>query len=94
MLAVRGEFKPGTRAKAHQDSVTFGLLDRIGYGKKSEITTKGAGGIQLSKETEERLVSALEKSNEVSEIHEMPEAEIIDVPYDSHNGKREGESDV
>lgn len=83
---VRGDFEAGTRAKAHQDNVTFGLLDRIGYGKKTEITTKGSNGIQLSRDTEERLVSALEKANEVSEIHEMPEEAIIDVPYDSHNG--------
>ena len=81
---VNAEFEPGTRAKAHQDSVTFGLLDRIGYGKKTEVTTH-KGSIQLSAESEERLVGALEKANKVNEI-ELVDAEVVDVDYDSHKG--------
>ncbi len=73
---VDADFDTGSRAKEHQDRVTFALLDRIGYGKTS---TGGQveSGIRLSEEGEKNLISAIEKANEAREIL-IQDTEVID----------------
>ena len=73
------DFEAGTNAKKHQDHMTLAVLDRIGYGKQVEI--KHSKGTQITKETEDRLLAAIEKANTVLEIDAMPEtvAEVIGV---------------
>lgn len=65
----------GTRAKKHQDDVSFELLSRIGFGRKGPESE--AGGIHLPKEEAQQLVAAIEKANTAREIIASAE----EVPY-------------
>lgn len=65
----------GSRAKKHQDNVSFELLSRIGFGK-SDKEQKDDGGIKLDRDLQERMVTALEKSDEARRIYEI-EAQIV-----------------
>lgn len=80
---VEGEFAAGTRAKEHQDRVTFELLGRVGYGKASK--DQDAGTIKLSRDLEERLVTAMEKSNTANEI--IVEAEVLEDATTTNGGR-------
>ena len=50
----------GTRAKVHQDNISFELLSRIGFGKGAQ--QEEAGGLRLSPETEKKLVAGIERA--------------------------------
>ena len=67
-----GNVAVGTKAKIHQDNVSFELLDRIGYGKHRQ-KDEGSGGIQLSPETEKKLVAGIERAKEAQIIFEKAE---------------------
>lgn len=55
-----GKAPVGTKAKVHQDSVSFELLKRIGYGGRSQEVEPG--GIRLSPEAEKRLIDGIERA--------------------------------
>lgn len=76
---INGTFEDGTKAKMHQDDVSFELLARIGFGRK-ESSSDGAG-IQLPKEEARALVAAVEKANKAREIHSN--AEEVDIVVES-----------
>ena len=81
-----GNVAVGTKAKIHQDNVSFELLDRIGYGKHRQ-KDEGAGGIQLSPEAEKKLVAGIERAKEAQNIFEKAEEdEVVEVSDD--NGKK------
>lgn len=66
------DHKPGTKAKKHQDKMSFDLLDRIGHGKSNGSSEGGGtGSVELSEEDAGRLVEALEKSKKAREEHEI-----------------------
>ena len=71
------DFDHGTKAKIHQDDVSFELLARIGFGRKDQTAQGGGGGIQLPKEEAQQLVAAVAKANRAREIHAMPEEENV-----------------
>jgi hypothetical protein len=79
----------GTRAKKHQDDVSFELLARIGFGRKE--SDKEAGGIHLPKEEAQQLVAAIEKSNTARRIVMEAEAvEIVEVNSEDVDGNGSG----
>ena len=69
----------GTKAKVHQDNVSFELLSRVGYGRKDNASGngKGRGGLNLTPEGQERFLKAVERSDYAREVN-IVEAEIID----------------
>ncbi len=72
---IDSEGKPaiGTKAKIHQDNISFELLSRIGFGRSQ---TQAEGGVlKFSPETEKKLVDGLKKARK-AEI-EFKEAEIV-----------------
>lgn len=75
-----GNINFGSKAKRHQDHVSFELLSRIGFGRQERSEDRG-GGIKLTPEGEQRLLTALEKANRVQEIY--ADAEVVDVEPDS-----------
>lgn len=79
---LEGDHDPGSKAKKHQDKMSFELLDRIGHGKSSsDDERKGGGGVVLSGEDSERLVEAIEKSNKAREEHEVTMEQDEDGSY-------------
>lgn len=67
---IRQDTEVGTKAKVHQDNVSFELLSRLGFSKKaSRENGDGVRGALLDRDMQERLVTALEKSNKAREIH-------------------------
>jgi hypothetical protein len=72
---IDGEFEAGTKAKRHQDMVSFELLSRIGFGRKEP--DKEGGGIKLTPEGEKRLIEAIAKADRAREI--VIEAEEVEV---------------
>jgi len=81
-----GNIAVGTKAKVHQDNVSFELLDRIGYGKHRQ-KEDGGGGIQLSPETEKKLVAGIERAKEAQILFERAEEAVV-VEVSDDNGKR------
>jgi hypothetical protein len=71
---IEGDFENGTKAKIHQDDVSFELLARVGFGRKELAGDKG--GVQLPPEEAKRFVDAIEKANRAREIHMMPETDV------------------
>ncbi len=72
-------FEAGTKAKIHQDNVSFELLSRIGFGRKE--LTGDRGGIQLPQEEAKRLVDAIDKADRAREIivnAEEVHAEVVE----------------
>ncbi len=85
---IDGDFEDGTKAKRHQDGVSFELLSRIGFGR-SDAGEEGKTGIQLPPEEAKRLVAAIEKANKAREIHVTAvevEAEVVDGPEANGGG--------
>lgn len=81
------DHKAGSRAKKHQDKMSFELLDRIGHGKSSGKDTDSGGGVELSEEDAGRLIEALEKSEQAREEHEIEMEPGEDGAYElSENG--------
>jgi hypothetical protein len=73
------------RAKKHQDSVSFEVLSRIGFGRKDMTKPTDPSGLgALQPELQKRLVEALENSAEATRIYDMPEepieVEVVDAP--------------
>lgn len=68
----------GSRAKRHQDHVSFELLSRIGFHRPEGDGGKARGGLQLSPEGEKRLIQAVEKANRAAEMY--PEETVIENP--------------
>jgi hypothetical protein len=71
---VNAPFVPGTRAKEHQDKLGLELLSIIGYGKKSgtgaNVTpNKSEDEPRFTKEGEDRLIRAIERSDEARRAH-------------------------
>lgn len=79
----------GTKAKIHQDNVSFELLGRIGFGRGSQ--QEDAGGFRLSPETEKRLVEGVEKARKAEIVfRKTEEVEFTDVTSEKGNGQRTG----
>lgn len=64
----------GSKAKVHQDTVSFELLARVGFDKKG-ASQEGEKAPQLPKELAEALVTAIERADRAREIKELPEVE-------------------
>jgi hypothetical protein len=82
-----GNVAVGTKAKIHQDNVSFELLDRIGYGKHRQKEAEG-GGIQLSPETERKLVEGIDRATKAQIIFEESEKVEITTIEVEDDGKR------
>lgn len=79
---INAEVSLKSRAKKHQDTVSFEVLARIGFGKMEKKKIEAPEGISgLPVELQERIATALEKSEEATRIFELPEeeAEFTDV---------------
>ena len=84
-----GEVAIGTKAKIHQDNVSFELLGRIGFGRGSQ--QEDSGGLRLSPETEKKLVEGVERARKAEIIfRKTEEVEFRDVTSEKGNGKRTG----
>ena len=81
---AEGKVAIGTKAKIHQDNVSFELLNRLGFGKGQEKTE--AGVLKLSPETEKKLVEGVERARMAEiEFKKGEEVEFVDVT-ESGNG--------
>lgn len=83
---INAEVSMKSRAKKHQDQVSFEVLARIGFNKmEKKVTDAGSGIAGLQPELQERIAKALEKSDEATRIYEMPaqDAEFEEVNDDS-----------
>ena len=68
----------GTKAKIHQDNVSFELLSRIGFGKQPQ--KEDAGTLKLSPETEKKLVDGIERATKAEILYrEAEEGEFEEV---------------
>ena len=76
----------GTRAKIHQDNISFELLTRIGFGKGNQ--PEEAGGLRLSPETEKKLVAGIERAT-TAEM-EYKKVEDADFEVITENGQGTG----
>lgn len=78
-VTINAEIAPATKAKRHQDNVSFKLLDTLGYGSKQDLNRGNDGGIQLTPEASDRIATAIEKANEAQRIIEQAEeVEIVE----------------
>lgn len=64
-----GDVNPGSKAKRHQDDVSFKVLETLGYGKGSAEQKTGKE-VSMPKEVGDRLVAAIENSDRATELHE------------------------
>ncbi len=71
-----GKVAVGSKAKTHQDNVSFALLERIGFGRNQK--EEGDNGLKLSPETEKKLVEGIEKAIEANVAYEA----IEEVPFE------------
>lgn len=77
----------GSKAKIHQDNVSFELLARVGFGKQQK--SEDSRGLRLSPETEKKLVDGIERARK-AEI-EFNRAEKVDFEdITEENGQRSG----
>lgn len=86
---VDSEGRPaiGTKAKIHQDNVSFELLNRIGYSRGGQ--KEDAGGIRFSPETEKKLIEGIERATKAEiEFKRGEEVEFEEVK--DGNGQRSG----
>ena len=74
---IEVKIEPGHRAKKHQDDVSLKLLDRLGYTPRTDRTID-EGGIRMDRDMQERLVIALEDTEDVHAFDEAEEAEWMD----------------
>lgn len=79
-VTVEHEFDPGSKGKEHQDAVGFKLLACLGYDGQRRGEQR-VQPIQMSREMEERLVNAMEKTREVDML--IAEAEEVEVLEDA-----------
>ena len=88
------EGKPaiGTRAKVHQDNISFELLSRIGFGKGGQ--QEEAGGLRLSPETEKKLVAGIERATKAESEYKKAEDVEFEVVSESGNSTKEKASIV
>ncbi len=72
---IDSEGKPaiGTKAKIHQDNISFELLSRIGFGR-SQTQAEG-GSVKFSPEAEKKLIDGIEKARKAET--EFKKAEIV-----------------
>ena len=75
---IEVKIEPGARAKKHQDDVSLKLLDRLGYTPRTDRTID-EGGIRMDRDMQERLVTALEDTENVHAFDEAEEAEWMEV---------------
>lgn len=71
---IETEVQAGSRFKKHQDDVSLKLLDRLGYTPRSDRAVDD-GGLKMDRDLSERLVKALEETNDVHAFDEAEEAE-------------------
>lgn len=64
---LTADIEAGTPAKKHQDKMSWRLFDEV-FGEPDEDDTPGP---TLSKDTEERIVQALEESEKIREAEEV-----------------------
>ena len=76
----------GTRAKVHQDNISFELLSRIGFGKGAQ--QEEAGGLRLSPETEKKIVAGIERATKAE--MEYKRADDVDFEVVTENGQGSG----
>lgn len=70
---------PLMKEKKHQDTVALSVLGMLGFTQKPKPEEgPPQSGILLSPEAENRLVSALEKSARVEELHGTIEGEVVE----------------
>ena len=78
----------GTKAKIHQDNVSFDLLGRLGFGRTP--TKEEAGVLKLSPETERSLVEGIDRARKAEiEFKRGEKVEFEDVT-ESENGTGAG----
>lgn len=83
---VTAEIQAGSRAKKHQDKVSFDVLELIGVGQDKEAD----GGMKLSKDASERLAEALDDADKAQEEHAIDMEQSDDGSYrPSENGDSE-----
>jgi len=73
-LTIEAEAQAGSRFKKHQDDVSFKLLDRLGYTPRTDRAVDD-GGLKIDRDLSERLVQALEQTQEVHAFDEAEEAD-------------------
>ena len=74
-----------SRAKKHQDSVSFEVLARIGFNKtEKKPVDPGSGLGGLRPDLQERIAEALEKSEEATRIYDMPTQDAEFEPVDDN----------
>jgi hypothetical protein len=78
-----GNIPVGSKAKVHQDNVSFELLKRIGFGAKSDDAE--AGGLRLSPEGEKKFLEGIDRARQAQAEYEK--AEVVVVPEGGGNGK-------
>lgn len=81
-----GKVAVGTKAKVHQDNISFELLGRIGFGKGSQ--QEEAGGLRLSPETEKKLVAGIERATKAEVAYNR--VEDADFEVVEEDGSRPG----
>lgn len=85
---IHAEVGMKSRAKKHQDQVSFEVLARIGFNKTERKTVDTSSGLAgLKPELQERIARALEKSDEATRIYDMPtqDAEFEEADADSED---------
>lgn len=78
VMADLSDVSVGSKAKKHQDDVSFELLDRIGYGRKQASRPGDDQGTQLPEQVGERLAEAIEKSEVAEQADEIEMVETED----------------
>jgi hypothetical protein len=68
---LEAEIPVNMRLKEHQDKMSLALLDRIGHGVQRQ--EKGDSGIKLDRDLQERMVTALETSDQKRKVFDSAE---------------------
>ncbi len=79
-----GKVAVGTKAKVHQDNISFELLGRIGFGRGSQ--KEDAGGLRLSPETEKKLVAGIKLATKAENDYKQAKDVDFEVVEGSDNG--------
>lgn len=86
---INEEFETGTRAKHHQDKMSLEVLKGTGFLSR-DVDSNREQSARFSPQLVDRLVTALDKSNEVAEILGAPISPHEEVPSSSDNVSNEG----
>ena len=82
-----GKVAVGTKAKVHQDNISFELLSRIGFGRGGQ--QEESGGLRLSPETEKKLVEGIKLATKAEIEYNRGEEVDFEVVEESDNGTEE-----